>query len=321
MPLEFQLPKCLATTLQTMYPTLHIDPGQYNDCISWYIGLPAPYSLGSQLAMTMSRNKSIHIYIREEEYEPCTRHFFRTCVHELVHALQIRQAPAGGRGAGIFNFFSFNYLTCYVRTISDEDRDNRYEREAYDHEDVVDDALTQTGGELPCACSATMPVASPNPAFKGVSALAKIHPSVIMKEATQTGPCNALVMSFGLGSLNRSAPFWQSREFFDLLGWLLLSLAGWLFGIPLPFGVLGGLALGILDVGTGIPSGILLFGVLIFGAILDGIISGIRAITEAFWPGDHPLKLIFSADDGLTFDNEGIVGITSAPPALAFGSS
>ncbi len=172
VPIRAELPRPIAKALAALFPTLAWER------VRLFVGIPWPFSLGSEIAITLPAGHSgIGIYFRPGRYEPYEPRFFLLCVHELVHALQVVQSPAEGKGLGLLNAFIFHYLTCYFCAWSAAPRrGNLYEDEAYDHEALVARALA--GGA-------------------DATALARVDPRVIKKKARVKGTCGTGASALG----------------------------------------------------------------------------------------------------------------------------
>ncbi len=193
-PRRVELPACLAEALRALFPALAWERVSFFDRIPW------PFSLGDEDAITLTGGFSrIAICFRPRVYEPLSLRFFILCGHELVHALQVQQSPAGGRGLGLLNSFIFHYLTCFFCCGSAlPHRGNLYEDEAYEYEGILGRALHAVGREAAFPCGAA---GGPHPGFAGVPALRRIDPRVIRRRAEARGPCAAGAAAVGAGLL------------------------------------------------------------------------------------------------------------------------
>ncbi len=352
MAIRVDLSPCLMSTFKDLFPTL-----QWSR-IDFLIGIPSPFSGGGQEAITLASGNRIKIHFREDAFQPCTREFFVRCAHELVHALQIQESFAEGRGVGYFNAFNLKYLTCYLHGYSAaEGEGNEYEDEAYEYERRLEAALDQVpaADRLHCNCSA-IPFGTPNPTFVGVAGLERIDRRVVKRRAGSHGACRGKVLSFGLGNL-------FTADFYNTLSWTTIGaiagaiIGGLLCGPPCAIagaflGAMAGMMIGFIDQWTGIPSAILVAVILAYGAlgvpgfigavvgtVLGALVCGlpcavvgaivgeivgwlVGAIVGAFvdWlaPGTRELRVVFSQDDGQTFGDMVTVGGSGEPPALAF---
>jgi hypothetical protein len=152
------------------------------------VGIPWPFSLGAEDGITLPGGVSrICIYFRPGTFDPQRRGFFLLCAHELVHALQVQQSPASGRGLGLLNAFIFRYLTCFFTAwTAMPRRGNLYEDEAYEHEAILARALARAAQSLPGA-----------PGFPGAAALARADPQVIKRGARVKGSCGSGAAGLG----------------------------------------------------------------------------------------------------------------------------
>jgi hypothetical protein len=182
IPRRIQLPGCLAQALGQLLPAVAWER------VSFYRGIPWPFSLGDEDAITLTGGFSrVEICFRPAVCEPPSLRFFLLCAHELVHALQVQQSPAGGRGLGLLNAFIIHYLACFFAAGSAlPHRGNFYEDEAYEYEGVLGGALHAVGRDRGSPCDAA---GGPAPGFAGVPALARIDPRLIKRRAAARGPC------------------------------------------------------------------------------------------------------------------------------------
>jgi hypothetical protein len=149
VPTKITLPECLMTACRTMFPTLDLTR------ISFYDGVPLPYSIGNPNAFTHDHlDGSISIYLRQNTYLPCDLETFYTLAHELVHALQSQQGVFGG----YLTTFRTAYIWCSMVSLKGAgDRfhpqnGNCFEEEAYVFENAVR-WITFT----PCDCAGGQP--------------------------------------------------------------------------------------------------------------------------------------------------------------------
>jgi hypothetical protein len=298
--------------LRGLFPTLNFGR------VSFFLGIKRPFKWGSQEATTLPSGVSgIHIYIREGSFEPCTQEFFVLCAHELVHALQIQESFGSGRGLGHVNSFSLKYTSCYTKEFSaNEDEGNKYEDEAYRYGRLLDNALNTVNAadRLPCDCG-SIPFGKANPTFIGVAEIEKIDPGVIKRKVSSQGACRGRI--FGWREIT------GTPEGDNLLGWVATgAIIGFAIcgpGCAIIGAVIGG-AIGVIDHFTGIPTLIILTAGAFILTIVDGITWLASSLIDWLAPGDRPLKVIFSEDDGVTFADPVTVGVTGEPPALAFGN-
>ncbi len=194
IPRPVDLPACLGDALRALFPTLAWER------VSFFDGIPWPFSLGDEDAITLTGGLSrIRICFRPSVCEPLSLRFFLLCGHELVHALQVQQSPAGGRGLGLLNAFIVHYLTCFFAAWSAlPHHGNLYEDEAYEYEGILGGALHAAGRERALPCDAA---GRPASGFAGVPALARIDPRVIRRRAAARGPCAGGAAAVGAGLL------------------------------------------------------------------------------------------------------------------------
>jgi len=294
--------------------------------IHFYIGIPWPYSRGDEEAITLpGGNSQIGIYIAPDQYQPCTIDFVVRIAHELVHALQIQSSMFDGKGLGRFHMFTIKYLSCWSRQWQHPNNQNDdkhpYEKEAYEYEDRLRAALTAEAApnQLPCTCGAFGQVTE-NAAFVGVDALEEKKGHIVKRRARQTTPCRGQFGRIGTGLVwdgTAGAPL------YNVLGWALAGAIVGAFIAGGPAGAIGGFfggaVLGALDELTGVPSFLTSVAVALTGAFLNLTVSLANAVSEFFGgPGDRPLKIAFSLDEGQTFGEPSVLGVTSEPPAAAF---
>ena len=192
--MRVELPACLKQPLEALFPTLAWER------VAFYRGIPWPFSAGDEDAITLTGGCSrIGIYFRPDRYEPGSLPFFLLCAHELVHALQVQESPARGRGLGLLNAFVIHYLTCFfVARSAAAGRGNIYEDEAYQYEGILGAALSAVGREAAFPCGGG---GVPDPLFAGVPALARVDPRVIRRRAEARGSCGRGIPALAAGLL------------------------------------------------------------------------------------------------------------------------
>ena len=290
MATEIFLPECLVQAFKQLYPTLDFSR------ISFFNGIPTGLDTG-QPAITVPDPGGIcgiHVYLRENSYDPCCKETFLTLAHELVHALQIKDGIFGGCGLGLINPFTAQYITCFLNSLSEAFDFANGPIDRGDPPGKVRCCIEKPELVLPCDCGA-VPWPGINPAF--YEAL-KTRCLGLSKTESDASFAECLLKPGGVGGVIGGA----------ILGGPIGAVIGAVVG-----GLIGGLT-GLVGAIGGIIGSIV-------GGIIGGIVSLlgdlIDAISDLFTgDGVGSIAIMFSIDQGTTFGNKVRLERSSEQPAL-----
>jgi hypothetical protein len=171
-PTEAKLPECVRELLAALYPTVRWDHVTFHDELPGYlqgftdiaVTLPDPLSL-----------RHIRIFVARKHWNPASLEGIGILVHESYHVLQYQEGW-GGFGLGPARAFPLKYLTAAIVRGEGGGRQNRYEKIAYEHEELFRKACKAL--QLCPCCSG-----APGTDRAAVDELLKRHPELVKRSA------------------------------------------------------------------------------------------------------------------------------------------
>src|SRR5688572_30424047 len=124
MPTRISLPPCLKDCCEVLFPTIDWPR------VAFFTGLPTGVDADDHKGITMASWGEIHVYLREDAYDPCEYKTFLLVAHELVHVLQAQEMTGGGRFPGSWQSYYMSHSACAGFKSGCR---NKLEREAYEY--------------------------------------------------------------------------------------------------------------------------------------------------------------------------------------------
>jgi len=131
-PAETALPECARELLKALYPTLRWEK------VTFHAELPPWLLRFTDIAITLPDPltlRHIRIFVARERWKPGAADWLGTLVHECYHVLQYQDALCG-MGLGPLRVFPVKYLAAAMLMGEGGAKRNRYEKPAYEHEEL-----------------------------------------------------------------------------------------------------------------------------------------------------------------------------------------
>lgn len=143
-----EMPDCLRKFFTQLYPDLDLN------LVDFYEGIPWPFSIGKQGAITLGSwtSRKINIHFAGGRWNPFECGGIKLIGHELYHAQDIFSMWSGF-GWGLFRPWYLAYLYCGIWSGFSFREKHMLERPAYEYERKIDAGcheLSSNTGEGPC---------------------------------------------------------------------------------------------------------------------------------------------------------------------------